>query len=67
MDINIDICFDRRHYFGVSDTSLEIYDEETRVICLWQAIESNNLKKQTAQNYKKQNDLNKQQILSLIC
>ena len=31
-----------RSNFGVSDTSLEIYDEETRVICLWQAIESNN-------------------------
>jgi hypothetical protein len=37
--------FDRRSYFCVSDTSLEIYDEETRVICLRKATESNNFKK----------------------
>jgi hypothetical protein len=39
---NINLIFDSRSYFGVSDTSLEMYGEEKWVICLWQAIESNN-------------------------
>jgi len=30
MDTSIDLTYDRRSYFGMSDTNLQIYGEETR-------------------------------------
>ena len=59
MDTNIDLIYDRRSYFGMSDTNLQIYGDETRLSYLWQGIELNNLnKKQTVQSVNKQDDLN---------